>query len=165
VETIRRAREADVPDIVEIINHYITETPITFDVEPFTVETRMPWFQQFSASGRHQIFVAEREGRVLGWSASGPFRAKAAYETTAEASIYTAPGEGGKGLGRRLYERLFEALAGEDLRRLVAGITLPNEASVGLHERLGFERVGVFHENGRKFGKYWDVAWYERLAP
>ena len=165
MEEIRRGEARDVAGIVEIINHYIAETPITFDVEPYTVETRMPWFERFAATGRHQLFVAERDGRVVGWSASGPFRAKAAYETTAETAIYTAPGAGGKGLGGRLYERLFEALRGQDLHRLVAGITLPNEPSVRLHERLGFERVGVFRDNGRKFDRYWDVAWYQRPAP
>jgi len=164
VERIRRGEARDVPGIVEIINHYILHTAITFDVEPYTVETRMPWFGQFVHDGRHQLFVAEREGRVRGWACSGPFRAKAAYETTAEASVYTAPGEGGRGLGTRLYGQLFEALAGQDLRRLAAGITLPNEASVRLHERMGFTRVGVFPENGRKLGRYWDVAWYDRPA-
>lgn len=162
---IRRGEARHLAGIVEIINHYIATTPITFDVEPFDVESRTPWFRQFAESGRHQLFVAERAGRVLGWSASGPFRAKAAYETTAEASIYLAPGEVGQGLGTKLYERLFAALGGEDLHRLVAGITLPNEASVRLHERMGFERVGVFTANGRKLGRYWDVAWYERPAP
>jgi len=165
VVEIRRGEARDLAGIVEIINHYVVETPITFDVEPFTVATRRPWFDQFHASGRHRLFVAERGGRVLGWSASGPFRAKAAYETTAEASVYTAPGEGGRGLGTKLYERLFEALRGEDLHRLVAGITLPNEASLRLHARMGFERVGVFTQNGRKFGRYWDVAWHQRPAP
>ena len=162
MERIRRGEAGDLPDIVEIINHYIEHTPITFDVVPFTVATRRGWFEQFSDAGRHQLFVAEREGRVIGWACSGPFREKAAYETTAETGIYAAPDEVGKGLGTRLYERLLGALAGEDLRRLVAGITLPNEASVRLHERMGFQRVGVFHENGRKLGLYWDVAWYER---
>jgi phosphinothricin acetyltransferase len=162
VVEIRRGEARDLVGIVEIINHYIASTPITFDVEPFDAETRRPWFEQFAASGRHRLFVAERGGRVLGWSASGPFRAKAAYETTAEASIYLAPGEGGQGLGTKLYARLFAALRGEDLHRLVAGITLPNEASVRLHEHMGFQRVGVFTANGRKFGRYWDVAWYER---
>lgn len=81
------------------------------------------------------------------------------------ADIYTAPDVVGRGLGRRLYGRLFEALRGADLHRLVAGITLPNDHSVHLHERMGFERVGVFTANGRKFGRYHDVAWYERPAP
>jgi len=159
---IRRGEAADLPAIVEIINHYIEHTPITFDVAPFTVETRRPWFEQFAPSGPHQLFVAESGGRAAGWACSGRFREKAAYAPTVETSVYLAPGHGGQGIGRRLYERLFEALAGEDVHRLVAGITLPNEASVRLHERMGFTRVGVFRENGRKLGRFWDVAWYER---
>lgn len=165
METIRPGREEDLPGIVGIINHYIETTPITFDVVPFTVETRMPWFEQFGAEGRHRLFVAERDGAVVGWSCSGVFRPKPAYATTAETAIYTAPGEGGQGLGTRLYERLFQALRGEDLHRLVAGVTLPNEASLRLHARMGFERIGVFSEVGRKFERYWDVAWHERGAP
>lgn len=145
-----------------IINHYVERTAITFDVEPFTVETRRPWLAQFAETGRHRIFVAERDGRVLGWACSGPFRPKAAYATSVETSVYLAPGEGGRGLGSRLYARLFGALGGEDVHRALAGITLPNDASVRLHERFGFHRVGVFRENGRKLGRYWDVAWYEK---
>ncbi len=165
METIRPGRASDVPGIVEIINHYVVHTPVTFAVEPYTLETRMAWFEQFAPTGRHRLFVAERDGKVLGWSASGPVRAKAAYETTAETAIYTAQGEEGQGLGTRLYERLFEALRGEDLHRLVAGVTLPNEPSVRLHARMGYERLGVFTAVGRKFDQYWDVAWFERPAP
>jgi phosphinothricin acetyltransferase len=164
LERIRPGEAHHLAGIVGIINHYIERTPITFDVAPYTVETRRPWFEQFAPGGRHQIFVAERAGRVLGWACSGPWRAKAAYETTAETGIYLAPDAVGAGLGGRLYERLFEALEGEDLHRLVAGITLPNEASVRLHERMGFAPVGVFRAVGRKLGRYWDVAWYERPA-
>jgi phosphinothricin acetyltransferase len=68
----------------------------------------------------------------------------------------------GHGIGRMLYERLFAALAEEDVHRAYAGITLPNPASVGLHERFGFTRIGVFTHAGRKFGRYWDVVWYEK---
>ena len=101
---------------------------------------------------------------MLGWSCSGPFRAKRAYETTAETGVYAAPDALGRGLGTRLYGRLFDALRGEDLHRLVAGITLPNERSIRLHEGMGFRRVGVFTAVGRTLGGYHDVAWYERPA-
>lgn len=164
MERIRPGAEADLRDIVEIINHYVEHTAITFDVEPFTLETRRPWFDQFRPTGRHRLFVAEQSGRVAGWACSGPFRSKAAYETTAETAVYLAPDAVGRGLGSRLYAHLFEALVGEDLHRLVAGVTLPNERSVGLHERMGFARVGVFTGVGRKFGRYHDVAWHERAA-
>jgi phosphinothricin acetyltransferase len=74
--------------------------------------------------------------------------------------------QGRRGVGRALYDALFEALETEDVHRAYAGITLPNDASVGLHERFGFRPVGVFDEVGRKFGRYWSVGWYEKdLAP
>lgn len=159
---IRRGREDDLAGLTELYNHYIRATPITFDLEPYTPETRRPWLASFAASGRHQLFVAEQAARVLGFACSRPFRDKAAYDTTAETSVYLAPQAVGQGLGRALYERLFAELAGADLHRLVAGITLPNDASVALHTRMGFERVGIFAEVGRKHGRYWDVLWMER---
>jgi phosphinothricin acetyltransferase len=79
-----------------------------------------------------------------------------------ETSVYLAPDAVGRGAGTRLYEKLFKALEGEDVHRAYAGIALPNPASVGLHERFGFKRAGHFTEQGRKFGRYWDVAWYEK---
>jgi phosphinothricin acetyltransferase len=80
-----------------------------------------------------------------------------------ETSVYLAPGEGGKGVGRRLYQTLFDALAGEDVHRCFGGIALHNEASIGVHLAMGFRHVGTYTEVGRKFGKFWDVAWYEKL--
>ena len=101
-----------------------------------------------------------KDGKAIGWSCSGKFKEKAAYDTSVETSIYLAPGEQGKGLGRRLYHSLFEALAKEDVHRAFGGITQPNEASVGLHLAMGFSPVGTYREVGRKFGRFWDVAWY-----
>jgi len=99
---------------------------------------------------------------VVGWATTSPFRPRAAYATTVESSVYLRPGSLGKGIGARLYTELFRSIEGEDVERVVAGITLPNPASVRLHRRFGFRRVGTFHRVGRKLGRYWDVAWYER---
>jgi phosphinothricin acetyltransferase len=99
---------------------------------------------------------------VIGYAGSLPYRPKAAYETSAEMTIYVAQDERARGVGPRLYDALFSALRGEDVHRLLAGITLPNDASVRLHERLGFELVGVYSEVGRKLGRYWDVGWWQR---
>lgn len=79
-----------------------------------------------------------------------------------EVTVYLAPDAGGRGIGTLLYKALFAALAGEDLHRAYAGIAQPNEASTRLHERFGFRYVGTYREVGRKFGRYWDVAWYEK---
>lgn len=160
--TVRSGQRADLPRLTEIYNHYVLHTPATFDLEPYTVEKRAIWFEQFSAAGRYRIVVAEEGGVVLGYACTTRFRPKAAYETSVETSIYCAAEAIGKGLGSRLYDALFETLRDEDIHRYVAGYTLPNPASAALHERFGFKRVGIFSEVGRKFGKYWDVAWNER---
>lgn len=159
---IRPAALSDLPRLTSIYNYYVLNTPITFDIEPYTVEKRHPWFDQFATSGRYKLIVAEEAGLVLGYAGTMRWRPKAAYDTTVETTIYCANDATGKGLGYRLYAALFDALANEDVYRIVAGYTLPNAASAALHERLGFRQVGVFSQVGRKFGKYWDVAWCER---
>jgi phosphinothricin acetyltransferase len=159
---IRPGAQPDVEALTGLYNHYIRETPITFDLEPKTLAERSAWVAGFGACGRHRLLVAERAGRAVGFACSHPFRSKAAYDTSVETSVYLEPGVTGQGLGARLYRALFEALAGEDVHRALAGITLPNAASLALHRRFGFEPVGVFHAVGYKFGRYWDVQWLEK---
>jgi phosphinothricin acetyltransferase len=160
--TVRPAVESDLARLVEIDNHYIRETAINFTTEPFTVETRREWFESFAATGRYRLLVGEQDGRIVGYACSHRFRAKAAYDTSVETTIYLDPAAGGVGIGARLYSALFEAIEGEDLHRALAGITEGNPASLALHRRFGFEQLGVFTHVGRKFGRYWDVAWLEK---
>ena len=159
---IRPAQRDDLPRLTEIYNYYVVNTPITFDLKPLAVEERARWFDEHAGKGRHQMFVAEDTGRVVGYACTGPFRDKAAYDTSAEVSIYCAPGATGRGIGAMMYRVLFDALKNEDIHRLLAGITLPNDASIKLHRKFGFTSVGVFSENGRKLGRYWDVVWMQR---
>jgi phosphinothricin acetyltransferase len=161
---IRSAELGDLPRLTEIYNHYVVNTPVTFDVESHTVEGRQGWFAQFKTTGRHRLLVAELNGIVIGYAGTTRFRPKAAYETTVETTVYCAPEAVGKGIGSRLYEELFAALKTEDIHRFAAGYALPNAATEALHRRFGFKQVGIFSENGRKFGKYWDVCWVERAA-
>jgi phosphinothricin acetyltransferase len=156
--TIRRAEASDLPALLDIYNHYVLTTPITFDIEPRTLEQRRAWFDQFSPSGKYRCFTALDGTMPVGWASSAKFKDKEAYATTVETSIYLAPQAAGRGLGRKLYETLFAALAGEDIHRLFAGVTLPNAASVALHERMGFRLVGTYPQVGRKFGRFWDVG-------
>jgi phosphinothricin acetyltransferase len=162
--SIRPAGPGDLPRLTEIYNHYVVHTPVTFDIEPYTVERRETWFSQFRLAGRHRLLVAEESGSVIGYAGTTRWRPKAAYDTTVETTIYCAADALGKGIGSRLYSSLFEALKDEDIHRFVAGYTLPNPASAALHERFGFKAVRIFPEVGRKFGRYWDVAWSERPA-
>jgi phosphinothricin acetyltransferase len=162
--SIRPAVPSDLPRLTEIYNYYVVHTPVTFDLEPYTIERRETWFSQFRSAGRHRLLVALESGSVVGYAGTTRWRPKAAYDTTVETTIYCGPHAIGKGIGSRLYGALFEALKDEDIHRFVAGYTLPNPASAALHGRFGFQTVGIFVEVGRKFGRYWDVAWAERPA-
>ena len=159
---IRPATRDDLPRLTEIYNHYVIHTPITFDLEPYTVELRAAWFEQFGLAGRYRLLVAEENGSVSGYAGTTRFRVKPAYDTTVETTIYCSPEAAGKGQGRKLYAALLEALAHENIHRVVAGYTLPNPASARLHESFGFKPVGIFSQVGFKFGRYWDVQWTER---
>lgn len=159
---IRAARLEDLPRLTEIYNHYVVHSAATFDLEAKSVEERREWLAQFATTGRYRLLVAENNGRVAGYAGTMRWRAKPAYAETVETTIYCAPEAVGRGLGLRLYEALFAALAGEGVHRIVAGYVPPNAASARLHERCGFRPVGVFSEVGFKFGKYWDVCWLER---
>ena len=159
---IRDAAAGDLAAITALYNHYIAHTAITFDGATYTPEQRRPWLAQFAPDGPHRLLVAQEDGVLRGYAGTMRFREKAAYETSVETTIYVAPDALGRGLGARLYAALFASLAGEDLHRAYAGITLPNEASIRLHLRFGFRPVAHYHEVGRKLGRYWDVAWYEK---
>ena len=137
--TIRHGVEADLDAVNAIYKHYVVHTPITFDIEAWSLERRNEWFRRFDATGRHQFFVAEVAGEVVGFAYSGQFRARAAYDTSVETTVYLAEESQGRGVGRALYEALFESLRTEEVHRACAGITLPNPASLALHRALGFE--------------------------
>src|SRR5258708_7052449 len=161
--TIRPAVLDDLPALTSIYNHYVVNTPIPFAPQPFEPEGRRAWFDDHSSSGRHRLLVAiDPDGSLLGYATTSRWRPKAAYDTTVESSVYCRPDVVGHGVGTALYSALLEALAVEDVHRIVAGISQPNPVSVALHLRFGFRQVGVFSKVGRKFGQYWDVAWFER---
>lgn len=160
---IRNAAASDLNALVEIYNHYVTETHITFDVEPFAVGARTQWFTQFAETGAHRLLVADHDGGVRGYACSTQFKPRVAYSTSVETTVYLHPDDIGKGLGHALYGALIEQLELEaGVHRAYGGVALPNDASIKLHEALGFKRVATFHEVGFKFGKYWDVSWFER---
>jgi phosphinothricin acetyltransferase len=159
---IRSAIRDDLTRLTEIYNHYVVHTPVTFDIKPWTVEQRVPWLEQFSATGRYRLLVAEQDGKVVGCAGTTRFRPKAAYDTTVETTVYCAPEFIGKGIGKQLYSALFDALSEENIHRIVAGYVLPNPASAALHAQFGFKPIGVFTENGYKLGRFWDVCWMER---
>ncbi|CAL9465800.1 GNAT family N-acetyltransferase [Streptomyces sp. DH-12] len=161
---VRPGTEADLGALTDLYNHYVRETAATFDITPFTPAERRPWLLSHPVDGSHRLMVATAAGtgRVLGYATSSPFRPKPAYATSVETTVYVAPDAGRRGIGTLLYQALFDALAGEGLHRAYAGIAQPNAASTRLHERFGFRHVGTYREVGHKFGRWWDVAWYEK---
>ncbi|MFI8088501.1 GNAT family N-acetyltransferase [Streptomyces sp. NPDC086080] len=161
---VRPGGEDDLTALTDLYNHYVRETAITFDTSPFTPEERRPWLLSHPVDGPYRLMVATdgTPGQILGYATSSPFRPKPAYATSVETTVYVAPDAGRRGIGTLLYTALFAALAGEGLHRAYAGIAEPNDASTRLHERFGFRHVGTYREVGRKFGRWWDVAWYEK---
>lgn len=159
---IRTATADDLPALTAIYNHYVATSLATFDTEPFT--DRSEWFSHYVQSP-YWLLVADLDGVVAGYASSSPHRPKAGYRTSVETSVYLDPSATGQGLGRQLYDALLTLVDAAGVHRSLAGIALPNDPSVALHQAVGFTPVGVFTEVGTKFGQYVDVAWYERPAP
>ena len=160
---IRSAIDGDLDELVNIYNHYVENTAFTFDTTTFSMQDRIGWFASFSEDGPHRLMVAERDGRVLGYASSSPFKQRPAYDTSVETTVYLDPDYSGSGIGTALYEALLELLVNDErLHRAYGGIALPNPGSVTLHEKLGFKLAGTYREVGYKLDRYWDVAWYEK---
>ena len=163
---IRLPQTADLEALTQLYNHYVLNTTITFDIEPYTVDQRREhWWCHYAPQGRHRLWVAEKDQVVIGYASSSKLREKAAYDTSVETSIYLCPEVQGQGIGTQLYRALFRSLAEEDVHRAYAGITLPNPGSIALHQKFGFHSVGCYREVGRKFDRYWHVEWFEKALP
>jgi phosphinothricin acetyltransferase len=162
---VRGAESGDLTSLTDLYNHYVRTSPATFDLEPASLESRRRWMSQYADSGPHRLFVAIDQGTIAGYATSGKLREKPGYLSSVETTIYVHPDRHGRGIGTHLYEALFAALEGEDVHRAYAAIVVPNPASIALHARFGFMPIGMFREVGRKFGRYWDVWWFERPLP
>ena len=159
-QIIPLATSADGPALAAIYRPAVTASAISFEFDPpdaaemsRRVERcldRMPWL------------VCELEGRVVGYAYAGGHRERAAYQWSADVSAYVHQDSRRMGIARALYTSLFAVLALQGFRTAFAGITLPNAASVGLHEAIGFAPVGIYRSVGYKFGTWHDVAWYGR---
>jgi phosphinothricin acetyltransferase len=160
--TIHPAGRGDLPRLVEIYNHYVEQSVSTFDTRLTSVDDRLGWFEAFSETGPFRLLVASDGDRVLGCASSSPYRSHSAFAKTVEVGIYLDPVFRGQGIGSALYAVLFDALLKEDIHVALAGIALPNDASVALHRKFGFTEVGVFHEYAVKNGEYVDSMWMER---
>jgi len=157
---IRPATVADAASLLAIYRPFVESTAVSF-------ETVTPTVDEFAARiakalAGWQWLLAESAGRCIGYAYGSTHRERRAYRWSVEVSAYVHPGHQRQGVGRRLYERLLEDLTRKGFCNAYAGITVPNEGSIALHRSLGFEPIGVFKAVGRKFGKWHDVAWFQR---
>ena len=162
---IRHADPArDAPACAEIYAPYVRDGAVSFEEVAPSAQELAQRIEQIGAT--HPWLVAEHDGKVVGFAYGSPHRERAAYRWAADVSVYVAPSHHRRGLGTQLYEALFALLRAQRLQIACAGITLPNDASVRLHEALGFEIVGVYREIGYKAGAWRDVGWWQlRLMP
>ena len=158
---IRQAALEDLSGLVDIFNHYVVHGHVTFDTELGTTESRRSWFESY-ADGRYQLLVASFDGQVVGCTYSSRYRARPAFDTTVETSIYLHPEHCGRGTGSALYTALFERLLRQPIHLAVAAVALPNEASLALHRKMGFDLVGTFNEYARKHGEWISSTWFQR---
>ena len=156
---IRKVGLKDAEAIADIYNGYVRESVITFDTEPLPEEEMRSRIAEISAV--YPYFVYEENGEIVGYCYAHSWKAREAYKYTLETTVYLAPGYEGRGIGKRLMQRLIEECRKRGFHVLIACITEGNEASVALHEKFGFKRVSHFEKVGLKFGKRLDVFDYE----
>jgi L-amino acid N-acyltransferase YncA len=157
---IRDATAADAAACAAIYAPYVLQTSVSFEVEPPTPDQMAARIS--AASAKHAWLVLEVDGRVVGYAYAHPFAERAAYRWSCQVSIYLERERHRSGGGRLLYEALLARLADRGYRRAMAGMTMPNEASAGFHQALGFEPVGVYRRVGWKNGAWHDVAWVQK---
>ncbi len=156
---IRQARLSDAGQIADIYNFYVRNTLVTFEeqeVSSAEMANRIADKLQ-----KHFFLVWEEDGQVLGYAYADEWKTRSAYKYTVESSVYIKKQAAGRGIGTKLYERLLELLKEKGLHIVLAGIAIPNEASVALHEKLGFVKTGQLKEVGFKGGRYIDVGYWQ----
>ncbi len=158
---IRPVKLEDAAQIAEIYNYYIKNTHVTFETEPLTGAEMQERIAETTV--KYPYLVAEEDGEVCGYAYAAQFKLRQAYQYAAEVSIYVKNSTKQKGVGSRLYERLFEELAETSVHTIVAGISLPNDASVSFHEKLGFVKTARFREVGYKLGRWIDVGYWQKF--
>ena len=156
VYAVRAAEDGDLTAIADIYNDAVLNSTATFDTEPATPVEFEQWLRD--RSHPYAVLVAECGGEVVGWAAIKPFASKPAYRYTAESTVYARADMRGRGVGKALLGRLLETAAENGFHTVIARIAEPNPASVRLHRRFGFRRVGVEREVGRKFDRWLDVV-------
>ncbi len=160
---IRPVHPKDIPFITHIYNYYIRETTVTFEEEEITPDDIQSRIKKIESAGLPWL-VAEVENEIVGYAYATKWKERSAYRHSVEISVYVDHNHQGKGYGTKLYQALFTELHKLNIHLAIGGITLPNDASIALHEKFGMEKVAHFKEIGFKFGQWLDVGyWQKRL--
>lgn len=157
---MRPARQEDAASLLAIYAPVVEHTAISWELVPPSVEEFGQRISKTLTAG-FPYWVAEADGVVVGYAYAGPFRDRPAYRFTCESTVYIAESCRGQGLGRMLYEKLFESLRDKGFVAVIAGVALPNEASLGLHKSMGFREVGTYSDIGYKFDKWWSSTFLQ----
>ena len=157
---VRAATADDAVDIAYIYNYYVATSHATFEIEPVDLAEMQRRIAACLDRG-YPFLVCVDGDEITGYAYGHEYRERTAYRQTVEVSVYVRPGHDGKKIGTSLYEALFDEIKSGDFHAVVAGISLPNDASIHLHEKFGMEKVAHFREVGRKFDRWIDVAYWE----
>lgn len=158
---IRLANDKDAPALLEIYRPYVEQTTITFEYDVPSIETFTERIQKTLL--RYPYLVAELENEIVGYAYASPFKTRAAYDWSVETSIYVKQSIRGKGIGKKLYAALETYLKAQHIVNVNACITYPNNASIGFHEQLGYQKVAHFTKCGYKLGQWCDMIWMEKM--
>ncbi|MBL0022039.1 MAG: N-acetyltransferase [Sphingomonadales bacterium] len=161
IASIRSTTTADAARCAEIYRPYVTDSWVSFELDPPDTAEMAHRITAYGES--HGWLVAEIEGQIAGYAYGSPHRTREACATSSDVAVYIDATYARRGIGKALYVALFPMLKQRNLHALFAGIALPNEASIGLHEAMGFTAVGVYREVGWKMGGWRDVGWWQRL--
>lgn len=156
---IRTATIQDAAKILEIYSPFVKDTPVSFETEVPSIQEMQNRISE--TTEKFPWLVYEKEGQVTGYAYANPHRSRCAYAWSVEVTLYMDPRFQRLGIGKKLYEKLFELLREQGAVNVFAGITLPNEASIGIHEALGFQKIGQFKDIGFKLGKWWNTGWWQ----
>ena len=158
---IRAAQPQDAEQITALYNYYIVNTVITFEEERITQAEMARRIESITKT--HPWLVYERAGALVAYAYAAPWQPRSAYRLSVETTIYVASDYHGQGVGRELYSALIEQLRNQNFHCALGGIALPNDASIALHEKLGFTKVAELKQVGQKFGKWIDVGYWELI--
>ncbi|KGQ39183.1 GNAT family acetyltransferase [Gallibacterium anatis] len=158
---IRPAQQQDLPALLAIYNHEILNGVATFDLQPKSLAERQSWFDEHNKNN-HPLLVAEQDGAVLGYASLSRYAEKAAYNSTVELSVYIAPSARRQGIASQLMHAVIELAKKDNATHLIMSlITGTNQASISLHQKFGFNKVGTLHQVGYKHQQFLDVHIYE----